>query len=489
MTTFALLAAIALAAGDAPSPAAPARPAACSLPRAASWREYRSRHFLIDATDAGPKPERLVQVFEELHAAVVGALVGEPVEIPGRVRVIVLPRERDVGDLLRADFSGFFTISRLGEPVVVVSADALEGAPYVIAHELAHHVSHHLFPWQPRWFAEGLAQFVESVARVDGGKRWAAAGPQAGWAIDRFAILQPEDLFRWSRSSNTGDLYASAWILYRYLWNDHGRAFSAFQRRLSDGERPAAAWRAVFPRWDPEDPKNGLNTLRGELQRHRTRGEGLRYAIEVGQVDCAFTTHAASTADLHLLLEPARTSATNPMVRDRVRDAEAAEALAEEPHHPGALALRARGDRAATARALRASAAARPGDWRTWHLLAAAVEDPAEREVALRRAIGLEPDAALANAALAEALAAAGRPREGLAFANRALDLAPWHPAAVAALADVAGQLGRCEEALLLGERAIAAAAGGHLGEPVDDAPLKSRLAALRTRCGAAASP
>src|SRR6185369_7377161 len=108
----------------------------------------------------------------------------------------------------------------------------------------------------------------------------------------------------------------------------------------------------------------------------------------------------------------------------------------------------------------------------------AAVEDPAEREAALRRAVALEPDAAMANVALAEALAAAGRPREALAFANRALDVAPWHPAAVAALADVAAHLGHCEEALLLGERAVAVAAGAHLGEPVDEAPLRSRLSA-----------
>src|SRR5689334_7316793 len=64
VTTLALLASIALAAGATASPATPAAPATCSLPRAATWREHRSRHFLIDATDAGPSPERLVQVFE-----------------------------------------------------------------------------------------------------------------------------------------------------------------------------------------------------------------------------------------------------------------------------------------------------------------------------------------------------------------------------------------------------------------------------------------
>src|SRR5690349_779497 len=76
---------------------------------AASWQEYRSAHFLIEVAAWHRDPAHLVAAFEELHAAVLAALVSEPVEIPGRVRVVVLASRRDLREMTGSDaIAGLF---------------------------------------------------------------------------------------------------------------------------------------------------------------------------------------------------------------------------------------------------------------------------------------------------------------------------------------------------------------------------------------------
>src|ERR1700704_340347 len=147
----------------------------CSLGGGRPWHEYQSQHFVIDVAGWDGEPAMLVAAFEELYAAVLAALIAEPVEIPARVRVVVLPRERDLVDYTGSrDVLGLFWVSPLGEPTILISADQVQHVPQIVAHELTHYVSSYLFPRQPFWFAEGLAQFVESVGKVDReGRRWA----------------------------------------------------------------------------------------------------------------------------------------------------------------------------------------------------------------------------------------------------------------------------------------------------------------------------
>ena len=42
-------------------------------------------------------------------------------------------------------------------------------ATSVLRHEMAHQLAAVVFPNEPRWFAEGLAEFLETIHRSDGG--------------------------------------------------------------------------------------------------------------------------------------------------------------------------------------------------------------------------------------------------------------------------------------------------------------------------------
>lgn len=498
---FAVAASLAAAALTPIAPAAALE--ACTLPGAGAWRTYQSSHFLIDVAQPGHDPAMVVGTLEELRAAVLGALVAEPVEVPGRARVILLPARRDLerivgrkpsptftvnaADPALLGFSGLgepalFWISALGQPAILIAYQDLAERPQAIAHELAHYLSRYLYPRQAYWFREGLAQFVESVGRRDGeGRRWAGEDPTRGQAgtikLTRLAPLMAGDA-----AGLFDDPYLTTFVLYRFLWNERGRQLTEYQRRLSEGEAPGDAWSGAFPEWSAE--AGLLGRLDDALARHQRTGRGLRWEVKVGGVDRTFTPLPTSSADLHMLLLMPALLVTNELQKRSVLRSVAQEALREDATHPEATAALASLDGTGVLEPLRAAAAARPDDGRAWYLLGGVATDPAEAEAALRRATSLWPDGAAASALLAGHLASTGRAREALAFANQAVDLAPWSPDAIAALAWAASGLGKCSEAVRLQARAVDVQAEGALG-PVRSDPreLRHQLDAFRRRC------
>jgi hypothetical protein len=468
------LAALSLAA------AAPATPR-CTLPGGTAWREVRSPHFVIDAAGWDKDARALAAPFEDLYAAVVAALIAEPVEIPAKVRVVLVP---DLGDLRAYTYSryvnGEFWVTPQGEPTILMSTDQVNDLPYVIAHELTHYVSSFLFTRQPRWFAEGLAQFIESVAKKDrDGKRWAGGNPSNGLFAGNAQLARAESLL-----SGYGD-YVSAFVLYRLLWNEHSEQLSDYQRRLMDGEDPKDAWREAFPQWDFTGGK--VRNLDNDLHDHQNKGRGVRWEVKARPGDYAVTSDAASLADVHLVLLGFRLLMTNQRVQDRVSLETMEEAVREDPGNPLATAELARLQKEDVLGAVRAVTEARPADPRGWYLRGIHATDPSEKESSLRRAVELWPEGALANAALATHLATSQRARAALPFANRAIELAPWHPAAVSSLATVALELGQCKQARVLQVRALEAAKSERVGAAGADVPLLTRqLADIDKRCAAA---
>jgi tetratricopeptide (TPR) repeat protein len=477
----------------------------CEARGGAAWREYRSAHFVVDTEVSRAKAEALLGDLERMQHLVVQAMVGESVEIPGRVRVIAFAGPEQLRELAGSSHvTGFFAIGRLDEPTIVLSVDGLRASPEVIAHELVHHLSWFLYPRQPRWFAEGLAQFIETVATTrtesapatgthlvrggrESGGHWAGLAPDSAmWSLKEWTgPVDVKDLLGWDEVRSDGDVperhHVWSWLLYHYLWNQRSKAFTAFQERLAAAEDPAEAWRAAFPEYDPAKP-GALAALEEALDKYRRAGRFVAYQVKAGTVDAAFTDAPLAAADLHALLAGVRLSTD--AGGTALRRAELAEALREDPAQPVALYELAALDKASPVAGLRRSVAARPGDWRAWALLGHALGegDAAEQEGAYRKAVGLATDNAFANVGLAWLLVRTGRAKEALPVANRAVDLAPWDAATVSTLATVAAHLGKCREALVL-ERRAAALTG------TSTASVKKRLAEVQARCAATAPP
>jgi hypothetical protein len=381
----------------------------CSARGGAVWHELRTEHFLLDTDLGSQRAAILLKQLETLHAMELQALVGEAVEIPGHLRVVAFADPGDFRELAGSRYiGGYYLVTGFG-PMIVIPVEGFEANREVVAHELAHYLSHFIFPLQPLWFAEGLAAFVETVAVPP-----QENGPQIGShiihgqrALNGGVGLMPSDYMRafafdarpvpvsellsWrggEDETNPGHLHLWSWLLYHYLWNKQGKALTDYQKLLSDGAEPAAAWRAVMPQFDPAKPAS-LAALDRALDEYR---RSARYAFYTVKAELApkYTEAPLSSAQVHLIHLAARRAWPNSQKESgELRRAELDEALLEDPGNAGALAARLDVDGKPDVERLRKALSARPADWRGWTALGKWLPSGKEK----RRRIGRPPPA------------------------------------------------------------------------------------------------
>jgi tetratricopeptide (TPR) repeat protein len=464
-----------------------------------AWREFRTEHFLLDTDLPSERAGVLLNQLETLHAMELQALVGEAVEIPGHLRVVAFADPGDFTELAGSRYiGGYFRVTGYG-PAIVFPVEHFEANREIVAHELAHYLSRFLFPLQPLWFAEGLAEFVQTVAAppqqnvaqlgshiirgqraLNGGVGLLSSDHMRGFEVDSRAVPSSE-LLAWrggEDASSPGRLHLWSWLLYHYLWNHHGKALSDYQKRLSDGDEPAAAWRAALPQFDPAKPAS-LAALDRALDQYRRSGRFSFYTVKA-EVTPKYTVAPLSSARVHLVRLAVRGAwPTSKTDADELRRAELDEALLEDPGDAGALGWRLGIDEKPDVERLRKALSARPGDGWGWNALGNRLPPGKEKEEAYRKAAALNPEDPETQNNLAWQLVTSARPKEALPFANRALDLAPWSSAFVDTLAHVAAGLGKCPEALRLQRRAISTQEW--LGESAD--VYKKALGEIEARC------
>ena len=470
----------------------------CPAKGGSQWHEYRSAHYVI-FTDVGEfKLGRLVAQLESMHTLEVQALVGEQVEIPGRLRVIALADPGLFSDLAgQYEIGGYFKYGFFSEPTIVLPVSGLDVDPEIVAHEVAHHITRFFFVRQPPWFSEGLPEFLQTVAAVDTpleprigshivrGQRDHANAIGAvprymAQALQEAPRVSFKELFDWNGSADReGGYHVYGWLLYHWLWNTRSKDLSAFQQRLSNGDDPADAWRASFPDLDPANA-GAIAKVDDALDAYRKSGRYMSYKVEAKANASVQKGELVASSDVHMLLHDAANRWD-----EKERAANVEEALSEDVSQPAAIILRARSIKSSPLEALRKSAAARPNHWQAWLAVAGTLPDDAkeEKEAALRKAVALNRDSAQAHNSLAWLLVTQGRPKEALPIANRAVDLMPTSPPMIDTLAAVAAAVGKCSEALVLQRRAVAMAPSeGDLAQN-----LRKRLGEYESRCGTAA--
>jgi tetratricopeptide (TPR) repeat protein len=472
--------------------ACPAAPAFA----AAGWGEFKSEHFILDTDGTGEQAATIMAKLEKLRAGDLQALVGEQLDLPGHIRVIT-PSSRGVFLEIAGNWTAaFYTHGAYQDPIILAPVDEFINEPEVVAHELAHAVSYYLFTEQPHWYAEGLAEFLQTLASRAGEeqvlnhvKRSSATGMAAGavpanyrWFTAEAGLIAPgAKLLNWNGqedSSAPGRYHASSWMLYHYLWNIRGKQFSAFQKQLTDGEDWRKAWLTNFPDLDPANPEE-MATLDRELFNYRKQGRFVMYKIDA-KAEVKTSSQPLSPADVRLwLLRLRQQRSSNKQEETAFWRAQLEKARAEDPKNPEVLVLLASLDGAVKPETARAAAEGAPQDFRGWVKLSEVATDPAERETAARKSVALNPECARCNNQLAWVLVQSGRAKEALTYANRALDLAPWDANDVDTLAVVALQLGQCPQALALQTRATRMEiANGQSKEK-----FEARLKAVQDRC------
>jgi tetratricopeptide (TPR) repeat protein len=488
------------------------------------WSEYRSAHFLVDTDFSELASAELVRHLESMLALELATVASAAPPPLGRIRV--LASSSAVDDIARDEF--FVTVDRRpwGKPylwpeycddfvnrfseltlVLPVKGSSLKAE--VVAHALAHALGTAFFIRPPAWLREGFAQYVGTLGALPvpngavTGSHVHLGPSQIPGAMGlmtpamRVAVArddaQSRDLWTWDGQESVGRperFHAGAWLLYRLLWNERSRELSDFEARLANGEPSDAAWTAAFPEFNPsreETWKKLDRALAGDWSALQSNVPGYAPTLHAYRptqpvdFDPSYAVAKLPPGQVHALLLDARHGLTGEPSGEALHH-ELSRVLEEEPIDPQALAWSADLGITVPVARYRKSTARYPADWRAWLALAGASPDASEREAALRKAVALEPENALAQGRLARELATQGKLADAVPIAQRAVRLAPWDARFSSLLARIAAELGQCEEALGEQVRALRLAA-------VKETPPDADLDEVARWCGPRTEP
>ncbi|MFO0584681.1 MAG: hypothetical protein U0229_20610 [Anaeromyxobacter sp.] len=454
----------------------------CEARGGPAWREVATEHFRV-ATDAPPAEARaLARELERLQLALRSALFRTPPPVPGRVPVVAFASAADYRAFGPGCAAAFEAVVD-GRATLVLSMDSGEAARIAAANALARHVIGRVFVRQPRWFAEGMAAYLETlgdgdlqVGRVPA-NRLAAVTP---WPGGLGAVLRARGPLAGAREQGL------AWALVHFLAHRRAQELGRLEQRLARGADPDAAWREAFPAWSPDDPA-AMAALDAEVGAYLAKGRLAAGPMSVPSAEPEVEERPLPAAAVHALrLSLPRRDPDREDVAAAWR-AELDEALAEDPANPVALGVLAERS-PAEGRTLAARATkGHPGDPRAWLLAADHAADPATREQALRRAVELAPEHPGALSELARFLAITGRAADALPVSRKAAAISPTSAPVLDTHASVLHAAGKCRQALDVQRRAL-----DLLPDGLDTAtrrPYEARLAKLEAECGGPAAP
>jgi tetratricopeptide (TPR) repeat protein len=369
----------------------------------------------------------------------------------------------------------------------------------ILRHELVHHLAASIYRRQPRWFSEGLAQFLETVRTGEDGKTVVigAANLEAMQKYRSFRSLRVADALAWSGQldampeATVHGLYGLSWVMVHWLFNEHPEQFDQLQGLLARGIDPDKAWKVIVPGLKTADVDIAIN-------QYVAHGNYKEYLAPFTEPRPPLEELPLTEADVHAerarVAMAAARSTSDRAGHQREAQEELATALKIDPADANALVLRFRSaspsDRPAIARQL---TQAHPEDGRGWLLLGLALQDgqadpqrEVEREAALRKAVALRPEDPTALNDLARFHVQQGKAADAAPLVTRALQIAPYDPDMLNTAATVQSMLGRCSEAAASMARAIDALPEGASAQRRRE--FEGRLEHYRTRCTSGAA-
>jgi hypothetical protein len=437
MRRLVLLAAL-LSCAHGPQPVQPER-----------WRELQTEHFVLRTDLAEADARRTATDLEEVRAALFAAGWHSSKSRPGRTQVIALADDAELQQYALKGIEGFVASDAFGEPIMVVSGSQDPEEQRFLKHELAHVITNEFLIRNPRWVAEGIACYLETL-RFDRATRKVLVGePPADrlrylrdhpvrsfWAVLRTGREAERMSAREGWAFETG-----AWALVHWLVDERPKAFDDMLTRLARGEDQYYAFSASFPDLKEASMQAGVTGwLNG--------GNARRFSADAPPWTGAIRERVLPAAEAYALLaDLMRLSPGYPNTPDRDMRKRSLLAMAaqEDPGHPLALQL------AESADASKATAA-HPDDWRAWLVFA----DRNHHDLAAsEKAATLAPDNPTVLAHLAVAEEGAGKPADALRHALQAVEISPGRSDLLAILAAALADNSRCEEGSGYAQRAI----------------------------------
>jgi tetratricopeptide (TPR) repeat protein len=461
------------------------RLAQCPSEGGKPWLELESDHFVLQ-TDLPPEEaQKGVEYLERTRAAMLAAAwpAALKLEMP-RLTVHVLADPSQFERIFPRRVGGVF--SRSGdEPFIVLAGPPdtweqrftglSETTSSTVKHELAHYLSSYFLLRQPRWLAEGLAQFLETLQLSKDG-RTAVLGQPHLHAVSAMKILLDgvdrgviedftmKDVADWEGSSeNYADWeisgrYAGSWLLVHWLYNTRPQEFAELQNQLAQGNDPRIATKSLFPEFY-------TRAIHRTLLDYVQHGKYEEITVKVPVGALSSSERVLDDAEVHvirakLVLLAATMAEQGSEARLKLAEGEINEVIRQDPQ--GLFALSEKIADAPPDQRLplaRAAVEAHPHEEEAWVMLARALGKSeaarAEREAAYKKALEYAPKSVRAANELAWHYVILKRYEEAFPLAQRAANLAPWNSAVLDTYAVAAAGLGRCADAILAEQRAI----------------------------------
>lgn len=215
-----------------------------------AWNELTSEHFVVWTDASGDTARRFVTEIEHLQQVVAGtAFPGATSQV--KSFVIALRDDDERREYVPGDFSALASPpdgNLLKLPVIVLSASSnLESTYDIETHELVHVISHALIRKQPRWFAEGLAKYYETIEIHDGTADLGREPTSNGLPMVIHRIEPVAKIFE-CKTLGCSDyaFYSTAWALFTYLTNTHAAELAKFEAVLAETGDDQRAWHEAF---------------------------------------------------------------------------------------------------------------------------------------------------------------------------------------------------------------------------------------------------
>lgn len=239
-----------------------------SAPNGETWMELITPHFRLRTNVYEPVARETISYLEQTRAAMLAVAWDATKGPPGRTDVILFARKSQLARYARSISIGETQSERGYARRIVYAQEDHVGMPSIAAHEMAHDLSSWYMPLQPRWLAEGLATFLETV-RIDANSKHAIIG---GVPSERFPSLLRSRTDTASLLSVSDDayapgkfqdFYAQSWLLLHYFIFEQASAFANFQRSVGNLDDWRIAYDGIFE--STVEPGPRLDAL---LQKH-----------------------------------------------------------------------------------------------------------------------------------------------------------------------------------------------------------------------------
>lgn len=433
-----------------------------------SWIEIHSAHYTLQTDLSADDARETALYLERTRAALLAAAWPHARPPEDSITAYVLRDDVEFGHLFGQRFAGLFVRSTLTPFVLFYGKPSNAGwfarqMAATLKHELTHHLSAYFLLRQPRWLAEGIASYLETIEISDDGSR-----AVVGYSNPRRAgpVARAQDIFAWTgrdpEDIDPARLYAGSWLLVHWMMNRKIEQFTEFQRRLDKGEEATSAWKMAF----------GMtpDRLNEELILYAQHGSYQTLTVRVPAVESPTSQRRLSDAEAHalrarLVLWTLGQFRDESLERRQLARREVDEALRQDPGNVVALICTSELQPASSESLARRAVAAHPESAEAWLMLAEALrsavkssadQDRAlEQENALKKATSLGAQNAVAANSLAWLYVGQRRFLAALPLAKRAVHLAPWSSPIWDTYAAVVFGLKNCDESIAAESRAL----------------------------------